>query len=67
MAENKITQEKVAKTAVSSRQVRKTAPKKSPLELLLEAVNKAREAGITVKGVYSVKNEDGTTNNGSLK
>lgn len=67
MAENKITQEKIAKTAVSSRQVRKTAPKKSPLELLLEAVNKAREAGITVKGVYSVKNEDGTTNNGSLK
>lgn len=45
----------------------KPAPKKSPLELLLEAVANAEKAGVRVKGTYSYPNEDGTVNNGSLK
>ena len=54
----------VAKKAASRKS---QAPKRSPLEELLEAVKKAQDAGIVVKGVYSLRNEDGTTDNGSLK
>lgn len=54
----------VAKKAASRKPA---APKKSPLDELLEAVKKAQDAGIVVKGVYSLRNEDGTTDNGSLK
>jgi len=40
---------------------------KSLLEAVLKAVSEARDAGIDIKGVYSLRNDDGTVDNGSLK
>lgn len=74
MAEsNKITEDKIKKGAVSAKRIAATTPRnqgksaQAALKALLEAVKKAQDAGIVVKGVYSLRNEDGTTDNGSLK
>ncbi len=55
------------KQAAKPRQAKQSNTKEAALKALLDAVQKAEKAGITVKGVYSHRNDDGTSTNGSLK
>lgn len=51
----------MADKKTAKKAVKKTAPKKSPMDELLEAVEKARKAGLTVRGYVANVDEDGTS------